>query len=56
MEKAVARAGEKVVWYSREDMILSFHSVSGYTKRLFRTYRDMFRFVLGLIEIGFRIM
>lgn len=56
METALVRANEKTVWYSREDRILSFHFVSHYSKKIFDTSREMFRFVLGLIEIGFRLM
>lgn len=56
MENTLTLANEKAVWYSRQDCVLSFHSVSRYTKKIFDTSRDMFRFVLGLIEIGFRIM
>ena len=56
MTEAVARVNEKAVWYSREKMVLSFHFVAEYTKKVFDTSRDMFRFVLGLIEIGFKVM
>lgn len=56
MTEAVARANEKAVWYSRDDRILSFHFVVNYSKKVFETSRDMFRFVLGLIEIGFKVM
>lgn len=56
MENAIARTNEKTVWYSTEDKIMSFHFVVNYTKKIFRSYMDMFRFVLGLIDIGFKIM
>ena len=54
MENAIARTNEKTVWYSTEDRIMSFHFVVNYTKKIFRSY--MVRFVLGLIDIGFKIM
>lgn len=56
MENAIARANEKVVWYSTDEKIMSFHFVVNYTKKVFLSYMDMFRFVLGLIDIGFKIM
>lgn len=56
MENAIARTNEKIVWYSTEDKIMSFHFVVNYTKKIFRSYMDMFRFVLGLIDIGFKVM
>ena len=56
MENAIARTNEKTVWYSTEDKIMSFHFVVNYTKKIFRSYMDMFRFVLGLIDIGFKVM
>lgn len=56
MEEALVRANERAVWYSRDEMVLSFHFVARYTKKIFDTYRDMFRFVLGLIDIGFKVM
>ena len=56
MENAIAIANEKTVWYSTEDKIMSFHFVVNYTKKIFQPSRDMFRFVLGLIDVGFKIM
>ena len=56
MENAIVRTNEKIVWYSKEDKIMSFHFVVNYTKKIFQSSRDMFRFVLGLIDVGFKIM
>lgn len=35
MENAIVRTNEKIVWYSKEDKIMSFHFVVNYTKRYF---------------------
>ena len=56
MENAIAIANEKIIWYSTEERIMSFHFVVNYTKKIFNSYIDMFRFALGLIDIGFKIM
>ena len=56
MENAIVRTNEKIVWYSKEDKRMSFHFVVNYTKKIFQSSRDMFRFVLGLIDVGFKIM
>ena len=53
---SIVRTNEKIVWYSKEDKIMSFHFVVNYTKKIFQSSRDMFRFVLGLIDVGFKIM
>ena len=56
MESILSAAKEKNVWYSRENKILSFHEVKDFTMTTFKTKIDMFRFVLGLIDLGYRIM
>ena len=56
MEGILNAAKEKNVWYSRESKILSFHEVNGFTMTTFKTKIDMFRFVLGLIDLGYRMM
>jgi hypothetical protein len=55
MESVISHANEKAVWYSREDKIMSFHFIANYTKKVFKTSIDMFRFVLGMIDLGFRL-
>ena len=56
MANAIVKKKKKIVWYSKEDKIMSFHFVVNYTKKIFNSYIDMFRFALGLIDIGFKIM
>ena len=55
MESVISYANEKAVWYSREDKVMSFHFIANYTKKVFKTSIDMFRFVLGMIDLGFRL-
>ena len=56
MENANEKKKKKIIWYSTEERIMSFHFVVNYTKKIFNSYIDMFRFALGLIDIGFKIM
>lgn len=56
MENILNAKSEKGVWYNKDLKILSFHDVNGFTKTTFKSRIDMFRFVLGLIDLGYRMM
>ena len=56
MESIISAAREKCVWYSRDRKVLSFHEVVGFTKATFKSKIDMFRFVIGLIDLDYRVM
>ena len=56
MENAIVRTNENICWYSKEDEVRSFHFAVNDTKKIFQSSRDVFRFVLGLIDVGSKIM
>ncbi len=56
MESILSAKSEKGIWYSKEKKILSFHEVPNFTKTVFKSRIDMYRFVLGLIDLGYRMM
>ena len=56
MENILIAKSEKGVWYNKDLKVLSFHDVKGFIKTTFKSRIDMYRFVLGLIDLGYRMM